>query len=64
MPCMVVTLDVSKFSDWLKAVAYCPAERRACMRCAWGEEKVRAGRGAGRERCGGPGEGGGERREA
>ena len=37
--CMVVTLDVSKLSGWLKAVAYCQVERRACD----------VGRGAARE---------------
>ena len=29
MPNMVVTLDVSKLSDWLKAVAICRVESRA-----------------------------------
>ena len=28
MRCIVVTLDVTKLNGWLKAVAYCPAERR------------------------------------
>ena len=37
--CMVVTLDVSKLSAWLNAVAFCRVERWACD----------AGRGAGRE---------------
>ena len=27
---MIVTLDVSKLSGWLKADAYCRVERRAC----------------------------------
>eukprot|EP00964_Phaeocystis_antarctica_P151289 scaffold118860_cov63-Phaeocystis_antarctica.AAC.2 len=27
---MVVTLDVSKFTGWLNATAYCRVERRAC----------------------------------
>ena len=40
---MSVTLDVSKLSGWLNALAYCRAERRA----------YDAGRGAGRE-MGGP----------
>ena len=39
MPSMYVTLDVSKLSGWLNAVAYCRVERRACD----------AGRGAARE---------------
>ena len=39
MPRMVVTLDVSKLSGWLNAVATCRVERRACD----------AGRGAARE---------------
>ena len=39
MDCMVVTLDVSKLSGWLNAVAYCRVERRAND----------AGRGAARE---------------
>ena len=30
MPAMVVTLDVSKLSGWLNAVARCRVERRAC----------------------------------
>ena len=30
MPSMVVTLDVSKLSGWLKAHAPCRVERRAC----------------------------------
>ena len=30
MPCMVVTLDVSKLSGWLNAYAHCRIERRAC----------------------------------
>ena len=30
MPAMVVTLDVSKLSAWLNAVAVCRVERRAC----------------------------------
>ena len=30
MPCMVVTLDVSKLSGWLNAFAPCRVERRAC----------------------------------
>ena len=30
MPCMSVTLDVSKLSGWLKADASCRVERRAC----------------------------------
>ena len=37
--CMVVTLDVSKLSSWLNAVAACRVERRACD----------AGRGTARE---------------
>ena len=41
MPCMLVTLDVSKLSGWLKALADCRVERRACD----------AGRGAAREAC-------------
>ena len=40
MAYMVVTLDVSKLSGWLNAVAYCRVERRA----------YDAGRGAGRGR--------------
>ena len=39
MASMFVTLDVSKLSGWLNAVAYCRVERRACD----------AGRGAARE---------------
>ena len=39
MDCMVVTLDVSKLSGWLNALAYCRVERRACD----------VGRGAARE---------------
>ena len=39
MPYMVVTLDVSKLSGWLNAVAVCRVERRACD----------VGRGAARE---------------
>ena len=38
---MVVTLDASKVSGWLNALAPCRAERGACTTCA-GE--VRAGR--------------------
>ena len=30
MPAMVVTLDVSKLSGWLNALAYCRVERLAC----------------------------------
>ena len=30
METMVVTLDVSKLSSWLNAVAPCRVERRAC----------------------------------
>ena len=30
MCCMVVTLDVSKLSGWLNALACCRVERRAC----------------------------------
>ena len=30
MPCMVVTLDVSKLSGWLNDVAHCRVEGRAC----------------------------------
>ena len=30
MPNMFVTLDVSKLSGWLNALAYCRVERRAC----------------------------------
>ena len=30
MAYMVVTLDVSKLSGWLNAVAYCRVERRDC----------------------------------
>ena len=30
MPPMLVTLDVSKLSGWLKALAFCRVERRAC----------------------------------
>ena len=30
MPCMVVTLDVSKLSGWLNTDAYCRVEGRAC----------------------------------
>ena len=29
MPYMIVTLDVSKLSDWLNADAYCRVEREA-----------------------------------
>ena len=39
IPCMVVTLDVSKLSGWLNADARCRVERRACD----------VGRGAARE---------------
>ena len=39
MFCMAVTLDVSKLSGWLNAVASCQVERQACD----------AGRGAARE---------------
>ena len=39
MPYMAVTLDVSKLSGWLNALASCRVERRACD----------AGRGAARE---------------
>ena len=39
MSCMSVTLDVSKLSGWLNAVAHCRVERRACD----------VGRGAARE---------------
>jgi len=38
---MVVTLEVSKLSGWLKAVAYCRVEGRACDA---GGRGVRAGR--------------------
>jgi hypothetical protein len=44
MPCMVVTLEVSKLSGWLKAHAPCRVEGRACDA---------GGRGARRE-AGGP----------
>eukprot|EP00964_Phaeocystis_antarctica_P093723 scaffold60556_cov62-Phaeocystis_antarctica.AAC.1 len=40
MPPMVVTLDVSKLSGWLNAVADCRVERRAYD----AERDVRAGR--------------------
>ena len=39
MPCMAVTLDVSKLRCWLNAVASCRVERQACD----------VGRGAARE---------------
>ena len=39
MYCIFVTLDVSKLSGWLNAIADCRVERRACD----------AGRGAARE---------------
>ena len=39
MYCMYLTLDVSKLSGWLKAVACCRVEKRACD----------AGRGTARE---------------
>jgi hypothetical protein len=41
MDSMVVTLEVSKLSGWLKAVASCRVEGRACA--------MRGGRGASRE---------------
>ena len=43
---MIVTLEVSKLSGWLKADAYCRVEGRGHMRCG-------GGRGASRE-AGGP----------
>jgi len=46
MPHMVVTLEVSKFSGWLKADAYCAESK--------GGHAMRGGRGASRE-AGGPG---------
>ena len=45
MPLMVVTLDVSKLSGWLNALASCRVKRRACN----------AGRRAAREACQGVG---------
>jgi len=50
MPYMLVTLEVSKLSGWLKAVAYCRVEGRACDA---GGRGVRAGRREGLCRCGG-----------
>ena len=41
MPLMVLTLEVSKLSGWLKCHAYCRVEGKG-MRC--GEGEVRAGR--------------------
>jgi len=41
MPSMVVTLEVSKLSGWLKAKAYCRIEGRACNA---GGREVRGGR--------------------
>ena len=50
MRLMVVTLEVSKLSGWLKADAYCRVEGRACDA---------GGRGASWEAGEGPGCGGG-----
>ena len=41
--CMSVTLEVSKLSGWLNAVAFCRVERRTCEAGgigAWGREGV------------------------
>ena len=46
---IVVTLDVSKLSGWLNAIAYCRVEREA-----W-EEGREAGRAGGLRACGGGG---------
>jgi len=40
MPYMVVTLEVSKLSGWLKADADCPVEGEG-MRCGGGEVRAR-----------------------
>eukprot|EP00964_Phaeocystis_antarctica_P069419 scaffold42180_cov51-Phaeocystis_antarctica.AAC.1 len=65
MPCMFVTLDVSKLSGWLNAVAPCRVERRVCdaerevwagrrQGMGWRRRKRRVGRGP-TKGCGGQG---------
>jgi hypothetical protein len=45
MPCMFVTLEVSKLSGWLNCFAFCRVERRACN-VGRGADREAGGRGA------------------
>jgi len=44
MRSMVVTLEVSRLSGWLNAVAYCQVERRACDAGGRGASREAGGR--------------------